>query len=193
MFLVAGLGNPGAEYASHRHNIGFIVADRLAERFGLGSLKQQKFGALVGQGDSLGHRVVVLKPQKFMNLSGPPVQDAAEFFQVPPAQIIVIHDEIDLDFGRLKVKVGGGHGGHNGLRSLLTTIGPAFIRVRCGVGHPGNKERVIGHVLGGFSKSEQKELPQLIENAADAVEAILKDGAAVAMNRFNTKDLAPGT
>ena len=185
MFLVAGLGNPGNEYAAHRHNIGFLVADRLVERWRLGSPKA-KFGALITSGEALGEKVYVVKPQQFMNLSGPPVQAVAEFFQVPTESVIVIHDELDLDFGRLKLKVGGGHGGHNGLRSLTSTIGPGFIRVRCGVGHPGSKERVVGHVLSGFSKHEQKELGALVENAADAVEAVIKDGTTRAMNKFNT-------
>lgn len=185
--LIAGLGNPGPEYASHRHNIGFIVADRLADRWHLGTLRS-KFGALVGAGEFAGERVLVVKPQEYMNLSGQPVQRVADFYQVPPAQVVVVHDEIDLEFGRLKVKVGGGHGGHNGLRSLTQLIGPAFIRVRCGVGHPGSKERVVGHVLGPFSKAELTELPLLIERAADAVETLLKDGVQAAMNAFNQKD-----
>lgn len=122
---------------------------------------------------------------EFMNVSGPPVQRAAAFFQVTPAQVIAVHDDIDLEFGRLKVKVGGGHGGHNGIRSLAETIGPAFIRVRCGVGHPGSKERVVGHVLGNFSKAEQKDLPNLVDDASDAVEQIVKEGVVAAMNRWN--------
>ncbi|HEX2568913.1 MAG TPA: aminoacyl-tRNA hydrolase [Polyangia bacterium] len=185
--LIAGLGNPGPEYASHRHNIGFMVADRLADRWRLGTLRS-KFGALVGVGDFAGERVVLVKPQEYMNLSGQPVQRVADFYQVPPTQVIVVHDEIDLEFGRLKVKVGGGHGGHNGLRSLAQNIGPAFIRVRCGVGHPGSKDRVVGHVLGTFSKAESAEVPLLIERAADAVETLLKSGVQAAMNNFNQKD-----
>ena len=185
MFLIAGLGNPGPDYADHRHNIGFVVADRLSERWRLGVLKA-KFAALVGQGEYAGEKVVVVKPQQYMNVSGPPVQDASTFFKIPPSHVIVVHDEIDLEFGRIKVKVGGGHGGHNGLRSLSGTIGPAFIRVRCGVGHPGSKERVVGHVLGSFSKAEQKEVPLLVELAADAVEMIIRDGVSKAMNKYNT-------
>jgi PTH1 family peptidyl-tRNA hydrolase len=184
LFLVAGLGNPGPDYADHRHNIGFIVADALASRWRLGALKT-KFGAEVGQGELGGTRVVLVKPKEYMNLSGGPVQRTADFFQVQPKDIIVIHDDIDLDFGRLKVKVGGGHGGHNGIRSIAGALGPAFIRVRCGVGHPGSKERVVGHVLGAFSKAEQKELPLVVGDAADAVELVIQQGVTAAMNRYN--------
>lgn len=161
-----------------------MVADRLSERWRVGQLRQ-KFGALVGQGEFAGHKIVLVKPQQYMNVSGPPVQAAAGFYQIAPNQIVVVHDDIDLEFARVKVKVGGGHGGHNGLRSLSGTIGPAFIRVRCGVGHPGVKDRVVGHVLGAFSRAEQKEVPLLIETAADAVEQIVRDGVVAAMNRFN--------
>ncbi|HZU84458.1 MAG TPA: aminoacyl-tRNA hydrolase [Polyangiaceae bacterium] len=184
MFLIVGLGNPGSEYAGSRHNVGFLVADELAARFRIGPLKA-KFGGEIGLGEARGVRVALLKPMEYMNVSGPPVQRAAAFYQVEPKDIVVLHDDIDLEFGRLKVKVGGGHGGHNGLRSLVEHVGPAFIRVRCGVGHPGHKERVVGHVLGGFGKAEQKELPLLVGAAADAVETIIEKGVVAAMNRFN--------
>ena len=192
MYLIAGLGNPGRDYQDNRHNIGFMVADELASRFRLGSLRS-KFGGdfAVGEPAGLGARVALLKPMEFMNLSGGAVQRAATFFQVEADHVIVVHDEIDLEFGRVKVKQGGGHGGHNGLRSMTEQIGPGYLRVRCGVGHPGHKDRVVGHVLGPFSKAEQKELPFLIGEAADAVEAIVKDGPLRAMNRFNP-DKVPG-
>src|SRR4051812_811173 len=131
---------------------------------------KSKFGGEVAQKD----QTVLFKPQEYMNVSGPPTQRTAAFYKIEANQNVVIHDEIDLDFGRLKVKVGGGHGGHNGLRSLTEQLGPDFIRVRCGVGKPsGGKEKVVGHVLGGFSKDEQQELPFLVGGAADAVELIL--------------------
>lgn len=167
-----------------------MVADEIARRSRLPTMKS-KFGGEYATGEVAGQRAAVLKPMEFMNCSGPPTQRAAAFFQVQPKDVIVLHDEIDLDFGRIKVKVGGGHGGHNGLRSLHEQLGPDYVRVRCGVGHPGHKDRVVGHVLGPFSKAEQKELPFLIGAAADAVEAIVKDGSLAAMNRFNTvKDRA---
>ncbi len=184
MFLVAGLGNPGKEYADNRHNIGFMVADLLAARWRAGAWKA-KFGGDWVRADVLGQQVVLLKPMEFMNLSGPPVQRTAAFFQVEPRNTIVVHDDIDLEFGRVKVKVGGGHGGHNGLRSIGEHLGPATVRVRCGVGHPGVKDRVVGHVLGAFNKAESKELPLTLESAADAVERILEKGAQAAMNEFN--------
>ena len=185
MFLVVGLGNPGLEYADNRHNIGFMVVDRLALRWSAASWKM-KFGGEHARGEAFGQPIILLKPMEFMNASGPPTRRTTAFFQVEPRNTIVVHDEIDLEFGRIKVKVAGGHGGHNGLRSVGEHLGPAFIRVRCGVGHPGNKGRVVGHVLGAFDKSEAKELPLFIEKAADAVECILAKGVSVAMNEFNT-------
>jgi peptidyl-tRNA hydrolase, PTH1 family len=182
MWLVVGLGNPGREYAATRHNIGFMVADELARRYGLQAWKA-KFGGEVLQKE----QTVILKPQEYMNVSGPVVQRCAGFYKVETANIIVIHDEIDLDFGRLKVKVGGGHGGHNGLRSLHEQVGEAYVRVRCGVGKPsGGKDKVTGHVLGGFSKEESKEVPFLVGGAADAVELIMVKGTTAAMNKVNT-------
>ena len=181
MWLIVGLGNPGREYERTRHNIGFMVVDELARRWSLGSFKS-KFGGEVAQKDQL----ALFKPLEFMNLSGPPVARTAGFYKIEPQQIVVIHDEIDLDFGRLKVKVGGGHGGHNGLRSLIEQLGAEFIRVRCGVGKPNTKEQVTGHVLGGFSKSDQNEVPFIVGGAADAVELIVKKGVTAAMNQVNT-------
>jgi PTH1 family peptidyl-tRNA hydrolase len=186
LFLVVGLGNPGAEYADNRHNIGFMVVDELAQRWRIGGLKA-KFGGEHGRGEAGGQQVVLLKPMQYMNLSGQPVRDTAAFYKIEPKNLIVIHDEIDLEFGRVKVKVGGGHGGHNGLRSIADHIGPTHVRVRCGVGHPGNKDRVVGHVLGPFSKAEQRELPDFVRFAADAVEAVVLKGVPAAMNQYNAE------
>jgi PTH1 family peptidyl-tRNA hydrolase len=180
MWLVVGLGNPGMEYADTRHNIGFMVADELHRRWRMDAFKS-KFGCEL----SLKGEMVVLKPQEYMNLSGPPTQRAAAFYKIAPTQTIVVHDEIDLPFGKLRVKAGGGHGGHNGLRSLIEQLGADFLRVRCGVDKPTQKERVTGHVLGGFSKSERQELPHLVGGAADAVELIINKGVTLAMNQIN--------
>lgn len=181
MWLVVGLGNPGREYAETRHNIGFMVADELARRWKAGSWKT-KFGGEIAQTNN----IVLLKPQEYMNVSGQAVGRVQQFYKIDAEHTIVVHDEIDLPFGKLRVKVGGGHGGHNGLRSIIQNIGDAFLRVRCGVGKPdGGKERVTGHVLGGFSKVEQNELPFMIGGAADAVQMILDKGATAAMNRVN--------
>src|SRR2546430_13424522 len=160
MRLVVGLGNPGREYAHTRHNVGFMVIDELARRWKLGAWKTKLGGEIAQQGE-----LVVLKPQEYMNVSGQAVSRTAQFFKIPMPETIVVHDEIDLPFGRLKVKLGGGHAGHNGLRSITESCGAEFIRVRCGVGKPDGKERTVGHVLGGFSKEAEKELPFLVGEA----------------------------
>jgi PTH1 family peptidyl-tRNA hydrolase len=182
VWLLVGLGNPGREYAETRHNIGFMVADELARRWRASGWRN-KFGGEI----ALEKEVVMLKPQEYMNVSGAAVQRTAAFYKISVGEVIVVHDDIDLEFGRLKVKVAGGHGGHNGLRSITEQMGADFIRVRCGVGKPiGGKDRVTGHVLGGFSKSESQELPFLVGGAADAVELILQKGTTAAMNQVNT-------
>lgn len=159
-----------------------MVADELARRWKAPGWRE-KFGGEIAQTQA----IVVLRPQEYMNVSGQAVQRTQAFYKIGPEQTIVVHDEIDLPFGKLRVKVGGGHGGHNGLRSIIQNTGDAFIRVRCGVGKPdGGKDRVTGHVLGGFSKAEQHELPFLIGGAADAVQIVLEKGATAAMNKVNT-------
>jgi PTH1 family peptidyl-tRNA hydrolase len=177
----------------HRHNIGFMVIDELARRWAAPA-PREKFGSEIMLVDRSKppakpqgiEKILLQKPMEYMNLSGQAVQRVVAFYHIDIKQVIVVHDDIDLPFGRLRVKVGGGHGGHNGLRSISGAIGPAYMRVRCGVGRPlGGKERVVGHVLGPFNKAEQKELPIVIGQAADAVEAVLDHGAAFAMNRFN--------
>jgi PTH1 family peptidyl-tRNA hydrolase len=181
VFLIVGLGNPGREYEHTRHNIGFMVVDELARRWKLAGWRD-KFGGEIAQGQN----IVALRPQEYMNVSGQAVQRTQAFYKIDPKDTIVVHDEIDLPFGKLRVKVGGGHGGHNGLRSIIQLTSDSFVRVRCGVGKPiGGKERVTGHVLGGFSKVEQAELPFLVGGAADAVELVMDKGATIAMNRVN--------
>jgi PTH1 family peptidyl-tRNA hydrolase len=181
VWLVVGLGNPGREYEHTRHNIGFMVIDELCRRWNLTGWRD-KFGGEITQGKE----IVVLKPQEYMNVSGQAVQRTQAFYKIDPKDTIIVHDEIDLPFGKLRVKVGGGHGGHNGLRSIIQMSNDAFVRVRCGVGKPvGGKERVTGHVLGGFSKVEQEELPFLVGGAADAVQLIMENGSTIAMNRVN--------
>ncbi len=192
MWLLTGLGNPGREYEGNRHNIGFMVADELARRAGGGW--KSKFGGELLQGALGGQPVLVLKPMQFMNLSGKATAQAATFYKVAPDHIIVIHDELDMDFGRLQVKVGGGHGGHNGLRSITQDLGSAdFLRIRCGIGRPGSthKDAVAGYVLANFAKADHEEVRLLVGEAADAVEAVLELGPTAAMNRFNTKKPKP--
>jgi PTH1 family peptidyl-tRNA hydrolase len=184
------LGNPGPQYARNRHNIGFMVIDEIASRSRADGFRG-KFGAEMAGCEVAGQKAMLLKPQEYMNVSGRAVQRAAAFYGVEPASIVVVHDEIDFDFGRLALKVGGGHGGHNGVRSIIQDLGsPDFVRVRCGVGRPGGGRpggNVSGHVLGDFGKAEQTEAEILVKEAADAVEEIVRKGPVHAMNRFNQK------
>lgn len=190
MKLLCGLGNPGREYQRHRHNVGFMVVDALCERARV-SLNQEKFEARIGQGTLGAQRVLFVEPQTFMNRSGLSVAGAARFYKVAPGDVLVIHDELDLPFGRVQLKLGGGAGGHNGIRSILEAWGvDRFARLRVGIGKPagpGPKERVVGHVLSGFSGEEQKALPELVSLAADAAECWAREGLQAAMNRFNRR------
>ncbi|WP_417835903.1 aminoacyl-tRNA hydrolase [Thalassospira tepidiphila] len=154
MFLVVGLGNPGSGYAANRHNIGFMAADELVRRYSFGPWRK-KFQGQISEGELNGQKVLVLKPETFMNLSGQSVGEVLRFYKIPVEDVIVLHDELDLPPGKLRVKRGGGHGGHNGLRSIDAHCGKEYRRVRLGIGHPGEKSRVHGHVLGDFSKAEQ--------------------------------------
>jgi PTH1 family peptidyl-tRNA hydrolase len=181
MNLVVGLGNPGPEYQDNRHNLGFKVVDELAAR-ARGNTPRAKFGAEIGEVTLAGARVLLCKPMEFMNVSGQAVARVAGFWKVPVA------DELDIPFGRLKLGVGGGHGGHNGVRSLLADLGDAgFARVRVGVGRPAAGHDPANYLLANFSRAEAKELPDLVGLAADAVEAIVKSGLTSAMNKFNGK------
>jgi peptidyl-tRNA hydrolase, PTH1 family len=185
--LVVGLGNPGAKYAATRHNIGFRVVDRLADDFGI-SFGREKFNAVFGRGRVEGQDVVLAKPMAFMNLSGPPVRAVAEFFRISLQAMVIVHDDIDLDYGRLKIKVKGGHGGHNGIRSVINAFsGGDFTRLRVGIGRSGAGAQVADYVLDQFTREEAAELPHLIGRARDAVVTILCKGTKVGMNQFNMK------
>jgi PTH1 family peptidyl-tRNA hydrolase len=192
MNLVVGLGNPGPEYQDNRHNLGFKVVDELNARarpIQPGLAPRAKFGAEIGEVTIAGERVLLCKPMEFMNVSGQAVARAAGFWKVPVTELVVVHDELDLPFGRLKLGAGGGHGGHNGVRSLLSCLSdPGFARVRVGVGRPTAGHDPADYLLSNFSRAEAKELPDLIGAAADAVEAIVKGGLTAAMNKFNVKD-----
>lgn len=184
-YLLAGLGNPGNDYARTRHNIGFMVIDRLAERFSF-AIDRTKGSCLYGTGGIEGQRVVAVKPQGFMNSSGPPLFRLAQYLKISSKRMLVVHDDIDLAFGKLKIKTKGGHGGHNGIKSIIDTFGTDdFVRVRIGIDHPGAREGVVGHVLGRFSAEELEHLDGLIQQAGETVTAILKEGAAAAMNRLH--------
>ncbi len=188
--LVVGLGNPGREYAGHRHNAGFMVVDRLAGAMGI-ALGQSRFQGRFGQGDAGKVRVLLLEPETYMNVSGEAVSAAARFFKVAPDDLLVVHDELDLAFGRLQLKKGGGTGGHNGLESIVEQLGTAeFARLRFGIGKPQGpnaKERVVGHVLHDFSAEEREQLPALVDRAVDMARAWLSLGLAEAMNRHNRR------
>ena len=187
MHLVVGLGNPGSQYQDNRHNLGFMVVDELLAR-ARASAPRAKFGAELVEGTLGGKRVLFCKPMEFMNLSGQAVARVAGFWKIPVADTIVVHDELDVPFGRLKLGAGGGTGGHNGLRSLIADLGdPGFARVRVGIGRPLPGRDAADYVLTDFSRAEAKELAELRMLAADAVEAIVVHGIPAAMNRFNGK------
>jgi len=183
--LVAGLGNPGSRYDRTRHNVGFDVVERLADRAGI-SLREKRFKAELGSGRVGGESVVLCKPQTFMNRSGDSIGPMAGWYKLPPEQVVVLHDDLDLPFGDVRVKVGGGHGGHNGLRDLVRALpNPGFVRVRVGIGRPPPKMDVAGFVLAKWTPEEAGQLDGVVERAADAVEAVLAEGAKAAMNRVN--------
>jgi PTH1 family peptidyl-tRNA hydrolase len=166
MKLIVGLGNPGAKYAGHRHNIGFMALDRIVSDHGFPAWKGKHQGA-VTEGRFGSDRAVLLKPETFMNNSGQSVQAAMRFYKLEPSDVVVLHDEIDLAPGKVKYKMGGGHAGHNGLRSIHAHIGPDYGRVRLGVGHPGHKDRVPSYVLHDFAKADQEWLDDVLRGVSD--------------------------
>ena len=177
MKLFIGLGNPGAKYAGNRHNIGYMAVDRIAAEHGFGPWRA-RFQGLVAEGSLGGEKVVLLKPETFMNLSGQSVGEAQRFFKLPPEDLVVFHDELDLAPGKLRVKQGGGHAGHNGLRSIHTHIGETYGRVRLGIGHPGHKDAVAPYVLSDFAKADAGWLDDLLCGISDgAVLLAAGDGA----------------
>jgi PTH1 family peptidyl-tRNA hydrolase len=187
MILVAGLGNPGKEYSSSRHNVGFIVVDEIAKRLGI-SLKKKGFRSLYAEVLLEEKKLLLLKPQTYMNLSGVAVSDAIEFFKIPPKDIIVVYDEIDLPLGSIRIKTGGGSAGHKGVQSIINCLGESdFVRVRVGIGKPIQKSEIIGHVLSGFEKGEQKIMEDTVSRAADAILEIILRGLQNAMNKFNRR------
>ena len=185
--MIAGLGNPGEEYSKTRHNIGFLVVEALASSLSL-DINKSRFDALHTRGKIAGNDLFLVKPQSYMNRSGFPVQRLASYFKIQVPDIIVVHDDMDLEFGKLKIVQNRGHGGHNGVRSIIDALGRRdFIRVRVGVGHPGRGRNVTGHVLGGFAPDEQALLDDTISQATQACETILKRGVTRAMNLLNKR------
>jgi PTH1 family peptidyl-tRNA hydrolase len=182
MKLWVGLGNPGGKYERNRHNVGFMALDRIASAHGFGPWRSRFLG-LASEGVLGGEKVLLLKPQTFMNLSGQSAGEAARFLKVPLGDVTVFHDEIDLAPGKIKVKQGGGHAGHNGLRSLHQHLGDAYGRVRIGVGHPGHKDAVAAFVLHDFARAEEGWLDDLLRGIEDGAEALARGDAAAFLNR----------
>ncbi|WP_428246295.1 aminoacyl-tRNA hydrolase [Ferrovibrio sp.] len=189
MLLLVGLGNPGPEHQRQRHNIGFMAIDAIAERYNFAPFRKRFQGELA-EGVLNGVKTLLLKPQTYMNLSGKSVGEAAHFYKLPPAQVVVLHDELDLAPGKLRVKQGGGHAGHNGLRSVDAAIGADYRRLRLGIGHPG-KEQVLGFVLQNFSKAEQDWLNPLLDAIADAAPALARGDDVGFMNKVALKLTPP--
>jgi PTH1 family peptidyl-tRNA hydrolase len=186
--LIVGLGNPGPKYLWTRHNAGFIVLDRFAALAGM-QITKKSFGGLYGEGEFNGNRLVLLKPETFMNLSGRSVAAALRFHKLTPVDTIVIHDDLDIPFGQIKCKVDGGHGGHNGLRSLHQELGCGnYNRLRVGIGRPAHGN-MADYVLTNFSKDEMIALPQFVDGIVDALEMILTEGLPKTMSQYNNKTL----
>ena len=181
MKLIVGLGNPGTKYAGNRHNIGFMALDRIASDHGF-SPWRSKFQGQVSEGRFGSDKVILLKPETFMNLSGQSVGEAMRFHKLEPADVIVFHDEIDLAPAKVRVKTGGGHAGHNGLRSIHSHIGPDYDRVRLGVGHPGHKDAVPGFVLRDFAKADQDWLDDVLRGISDGIEKLANDESGKFLN-----------
>lgn len=190
MWLVAGLGNPGPDYRRHRHNVGFLIADLLADRYGVSFSRHRRAMALVGEG-RLGvgidaPRLVLAKPMTYMNLSGGAVAGLIQFYKIPPECVIAVYDELDLPFGQLRCKRGGGEGGHNGARSISAALSTKdYLRVRFGIGRPPGRQDPADFVLSDFSTAERKELDLLLDRAADIVESLMIRGLEVTQNEFH--------
>ena len=190
-YIVAGLGNPGPTYQWTRHNAGFLFLDRLAHLNDF-SVSKKAFSALSGEWTFAGHRLILLKPQTFMNLSGNAVMQALQFHKLPISNLVVIHDELDLQYGSVRFKYGGGHGGHNGLRSIKENLGQGdFIRLRIGIGKSPHGD-TTGHVLGKFSPDQLESLPQVLDGSIEMFKVMLKEGLPKSMSMFNNKNFLEG-
>ncbi len=191
MILVVGLGNPGKAYSRSKHNLGFMVVDEVAARIGA-TLNKRGFTALYGEVVQGEKKLLLLKPQTYMNRSGQSVSQAAEFFKLAAQDIIVVYDEMDLPLGNLKIRLGGGSAGHKGIESIIAHLGDDnFVRVRVGIGKPKDKSKTVGHVLSHFTKEENSILEVMVNRAADAVLEIIARGVESAMNKFNKKNDSP--
>ncbi len=184
LYLIAGLGNPGDKYKKTRHNIGFNVIQELSKEYNI-PLSKEKFSAEFGKGKINNCDVILVKPMSFMNLSGEPVQKITNFYNIDTEDVIIVHDDLDIEIGSIKLKVKGGHGGHNGIKSLISNIGKEFIRIRIGIGRPDGKGDVSDFVLGKFQKQDKDIIAEILYMTKKAVISILEDGTAAAMNEFN--------
>ncbi|MXZ51309.1 MAG: aminoacyl-tRNA hydrolase [Rhodobacteraceae bacterium] len=185
MLLIAGLGNPGSKYCMNRHNIGFMALDSLADSY-MDNNWRKKFQGQIVEGKIEGETVLMIKPQTFMNNSGNSIGEVVKFYKIPSDQVIVFHDEIDLAPGKVRIKSGGGHAGHNGLRSIISHIGPDFLRIRMGIGHPGSKDLVHNYVLGNFSKQDQNGwLVDLLTGVANGFPYLVDGNHAQFLNKIN--------
>ena len=186
-WLIIGLGNPGPKYEATRHNIGFLVADELAARMGSRSAMHKKARAEVAEGHLQHRRVIVAKPMQYMNESGGPTKALMSFYKIPAEQLVVIHDELDLNFAQLRLKLGGGDNGHNGLKSIRSATDTGeWYRVRVGIGRPPGRQEPADYVLKPWSSAERKELGLLVGESADAVEMLIHEGLDLAQNRYNS-------
>ncbi|QWW66646.1 aminoacyl-tRNA hydrolase [Rhizobium sp. WYJ-E13] len=183
MLIIAGLGNPGAKYAGNRHNIGFMAVDAIYRRHSF-SPWSKKFKAEISEGELAGEKVLLIKPQTFMNLSGEAVGEAMRFYKLQPSDLVAIYDELDLPAGKARLKTGGGHGGHNGIKSLDAHCGKEYRRLRIGIGHPGVKELVHNHVLGDFAKADNAWLEPLLDTLADNAEMLVRNEDSQLMNKI---------
>ncbi|MCR4617830.1 MAG: aminoacyl-tRNA hydrolase [Lachnospiraceae bacterium] len=188
MYVIAGLGNPGKEYENTRHNAGFMVVEAIADKAGI-KISEKKHKAIIGKGTFAGEKVVLVKPQTYMNLSGESIREVADYYKIDSSsELIVISDDIDLDVGQLRIRPKGSAGGHNGLKNIIQHLGSdVFIRVRIGVGAKKVNGDLVSHVLGSIDKKDMESFNEAVESAVKAVETIMESGTEMAMNRFNTK------
>ncbi len=189
MYIIAGLGNPGLKYAGTRHNVGFCVIDELSDRFNI-RVNEHKHKALIGKGMIGGEKVILVKPQTFMNLSGESIRQVMDFYKLDSSDLIVIYDDISLDVGQLRIRTKGSAGGHNGIKSIISHVGSqVFDRVRVGVGEKPERMDLADYVLGVFSRDDQEKIREAIRDGASAVEKMLSEGTEKAMNIYNQKKL----
>jgi len=187
MILVVGLGNPGSEYASTKHNLGYLAVDEIGKRVGI-DLKKKKFNGVFGEGSLNNDKLLLLKPETYMNRSGESVSSAVNFYHIPTKNIIVVHDELDLPTGTVRIKAGGGSAGHKGVVSIIGELGSGdFVRIRIGIGKPRSKSSTVSHVLSQFKKEENELVQESVLRAADAVLEIIRHGLRKAMNKFNVR------